>query len=170
MCKGRHTHTHTHTQARSHSHCDSHNHAGENVSLFVKQKSLTESISRQGEWRILDSIKLTAFPIGTPLTGPLFNQTSLCVRVCVCVHFHRCMLHRVSVCIYLEDELIFLHPPRGQLALLGIWTHTNTQSQNLIRPSAVTTKPYAQAHTLTHFYIYLSEDIHSHNAIPSPLP
>lgn len=92
-----HAHTLSRTHMQSHSHCDSHNHAGENVSLFVKQKSLTESISRQGEWRILDSIKLTASPIGTPLTGPLFNQT-----MCVCVFV--CVLASVqeSVCVYLS--------------------------------------------------------------------
>ena len=42
------------------------------------------------------------------------RQIEVCVCVCVCV------LVRVSVCVYLDDELISLHPPWGQLALLGI--------------------------------------------------
>lgn len=55
---------------------------GENVCLLVKQKSLTESISEQREReRILDSIKVTASPIGTPLAEPLFTQiVHLCMK------------------------------------------------------------------------------------------
>lgn len=137
MCKGKHTHTY------NRSHCDSHNHAGGNVSLFVKQKSLTESISRQGEWRILDSIKLTAFPIGTPLTGPLFNQT-----VCVSVYvkegerdgLRRNVLERVCVCLSWGWTHFSPSALRSASSVKDLDQHKH--SQNLIPPSAVPTKPH----------------------------
>lgn len=145
----------THTQGVTH--CDSHNHTGENVSLFVKQKSLTESISRQGEWRILDSIKLTASPIGAPLTGPLFSQT-VCFCVferkrkaksgselekvyCMCVFEHV----RESVCVRLSWGWTHFSPSalRSASSVRDLVAHKH--SQNLIPPSAVPT----EQHTLS---------------------
>lgn len=104
-------------QTHNNSDCDSRNHSGENVCLFVKQKSLTESISRQEKERILDSIKVTASPIGTPLTGPLFTQT-----VCLCMAGG--VGGWVSVWVYLKDELISHHPAQGHQALLRVYTKT----------------------------------------------
>lgn len=122
-------------QTHIHSQCDSHSHVEENVSLFVKQRSLTESISRQGEWRILDSIKLTAFLVGTPLTGPLFNQTACLKETNVCVFV------LWSVCACLSYEWTLWSPsPLCHLALLRD-LDLHKYSQNRMPPSAVSNAP-----------------------------
>lgn len=109
------------------SHCHSQKHVGENVSLFVKEKSLIESISGRGEReRILDSIKVTVSPIGAPLAGELFTQT-----VCLCMKESERARKRerdceLSICASLSwGWTHFSHPPQGRLALLRVETHTH---------------------------------------------
>lgn len=116
----------TPTSTPRHLLCDSHGHAGENVSLFVKQTSLTESISRQGEQRILDSIKLTAFLVGALLTGAIIQpecvferkkedkcKKSVYLCICVCARVDKSV--RLSVFILRMNSLVSVHPHAAEL-------------------------------------------------------